>query len=124
MPGIDLGTTKSTVAETGRGGRPAGLALIALSGVDAASLRYTSSCLVSAAGTRPYGIAGDPPARLRQAFVAELTDASIATRYPDDLARMVSRYPESVARSHLQRTEEVISWLASDPRLQPPSPAT
>jgi len=61
--------------------------------------------------------------RLEQ-FIAELTDASITTRYPEDLARMVSKYPESVASSYMQRTEEVTSWLASDPRLQPPSPAT
>jgi len=57
-------------------------------------------------------------------FIAQLTDASITTRYPDDLDRMVAQYPESVARTYLERTQEVIRCVRADPRLQPPSPVT
>lgn len=52
-------------------------------------------------------------------FIAQLTDASVSARYPDDLGEMVSRYPRQVSEDYLARTREVISWLRADPRLQP-----
>jgi len=57
-------------------------------------------------------------------FVTQLSQASVTTRYPDDLARMVSQYPAAVAQTYLERTREVIACLKADPRLQPSSPAT
>lgn len=57
-------------------------------------------------------------------FIAQLTDANITTRYPDDLAQMVSQYPRAVARTYLERTREVITCLRADPRLNPSSPTT
>lgn len=57
-------------------------------------------------------------------FIIQLSDASIATRYPDDLAQAAARYTESVAMNYLQLTREVITCLRADPRLKPPSTAT
>jgi HEPN domain-containing protein len=52
-------------------------------------------------------------------FIAELTLASGGARYPDDLQQALMQYPEPVARSYLERTEEVIACLRADPRLLP-----
>ena len=50
-----------------------------------------------------------PQAQLE--FIGLINNASIPTRYPEDLQRALADYPEAVARSYLQRTEEVIRWL-------------
>ncbi|MCC6444602.1 MAG: hypothetical protein IT210_14240 [Armatimonadetes bacterium] len=51
-------------------------------------------------------------------FIGQLTHASIATRYPDDLNRMVSQYPSDVTRSYLEKARKTIQWLKDDPRLR------
>lgn len=51
-------------------------------------------------------------------FIGKMNNASIATRYPDDLSQMVVQYPETVAREYLEQTKELIAWLRQDPRLQ------
>ena len=51
-------------------------------------------------------------------FVGELNDASVATRYPNELNRALMQYPKSTAARYLQRTEEVLACLRADPRLQ------
>ena len=51
-------------------------------------------------------------------FVGKINDASIVTRYPDDLSKIVSQYPESVAQEYLEKTKEAIAWIRQDPRLQ------
>jgi HEPN domain-containing protein len=50
-----------------------------------------------------------PPSYLD--FVGLINNASIPTRYPEDLQRAISEYPKPVARDYLQRTEEVVQWL-------------
>jgi DNA helicase-2/ATP-dependent DNA helicase PcrA len=56
-----------------------------------------------------------PPKRdLR--FLGFIADASVPTRYPEDLKRMVKQYPRRTAASCLDRTRRVMKWL----RCQPP----
>jgi HEPN domain-containing protein len=50
-------------------------------------------------------------------FIAVINRASVPTRYPEDLAKMVRLYPYRTARSYLARTKRVIKWLRKDPRL-------
>lgn len=50
-------------------------------------------------------------------FIGKINNASVPTRYPDDLQQMIAQYPESVARDYLARTEEVIQWLKQHPNL-------
>jgi HEPN domain-containing protein len=44
-------------------------------------------------------------------FVGIINNASIPTRYPEDLQRALHEYPEPVAREYLQRTQETLQWL-------------
>lgn len=51
-------------------------------------------------------------------FVGKINNASVPTRYPEDLQRMIELYPESVARDYLDRTNEVLGWLRQHPNLK------
>ena len=51
-------------------------------------------------------------------FIGKLNNASIPTRYPEDLAKTVGSYPKKVAQEYLKKTKEVIEWLKRDPRLK------
>jgi HEPN domain-containing protein len=55
----------------------------------------------------------------QQDFLGKLNNISVIVRYPDDLSALVSQYPEAIARDYLARTQELITWLRQDPRLQP-----
>jgi HEPN domain-containing protein len=44
-------------------------------------------------------------------FIGKINNASIPTRYPEDLQRALGEYSESVVRDYLRRTEEVLKWL-------------
>ena len=54
----------------------------------------------------------------RRDFIGKMNDASIVTRYPEDLPEIVSLYPETVAREYFEKTKEIIAWLRRDPRLK------
>lgn len=51
-------------------------------------------------------------------FAGKINNASIPTRYPDDLQRAVREYDREVAREYLQQTEETMKWLAHHQNLQ------
>lgn len=51
-------------------------------------------------------------------FLGKINNASVPTRYPEDLQRMLTQYPESVVRDYLEETEEVLKWLRQHPNLQ------
>jgi len=51
-------------------------------------------------------------------FVGKINNASIPTRYPEDLQQMLVQYPESIARDYLKMTEEVLEWLRQHPNLK------
>lgn len=44
-------------------------------------------------------------------FLGKINNASIPTRYPEDLQQALAEYPKSVASDYLQQTQEVIGWL-------------
>ena len=44
-------------------------------------------------------------------FVLMLNRASVATRYPEDLAKLQDEFPLSKTQAILRRTEEVLGWL-------------
>jgi len=51
-------------------------------------------------------------------FIGKINNASVPTRYPEDLQRIIAQYPESVARDYLEKTEEVLKWLRKHPNLR------
>jgi HEPN domain-containing protein len=44
-------------------------------------------------------------------FIGKINNASIPTRYPEDLKRAIAEYPEPVPRDYLSHTEVVVEWL-------------
>jgi HEPN domain-containing protein len=50
-------------------------------------------------------------------FVGKINSASIVTRYPEDLSRILSAYPATVARDYFNQSREVLEWLKQDRRL-------
>jgi len=44
-------------------------------------------------------------------FVVKLNQASIVTRYPEDLNLLQSEYTQSVAKEILSKTKEVLTWI-------------
>ena len=58
------------------------------------------------------------PSQAHLDFIGKLNNASIPTRYPEDLAKTISVYPKKVAEDYFERTKEVVQWLKQDPRLK------
>ncbi len=46
-----------------------------------------------------------------------LNNASIITRYPEDIQQAINEYSSEIAASYLRRTEEVVDWLRTRPEL-------
>lgn len=44
-------------------------------------------------------------------FLGKINDASVVTRYPEDLGRVIKAYPRRIAKAYLQQTEEVLQWI-------------
>ena len=51
-------------------------------------------------------------------FIGKINNASIPTRYPEDIERIVDQYSEAVVRDYLQQTEEILKWLRRHHNLQ------
>ena len=51
-------------------------------------------------------------------FIGMINSASVVTRYPEDLSRIISAYPEAIAKQYFNRTLEVLEWLKQDKRLK------
>jgi len=51
-----------------------------------------------------------PPENLGR-FIVKLSEASIPTRYPEDLAKVQRDYPADVTRELLDRGKEVAAWI-------------
>jgi len=51
-------------------------------------------------------------------FIGKINNASIVTRYPEDLSKVISAYPKDVAMEYLDKTKEVMNWLKQDKRLK------
>lgn len=54
-------------------------------------------------------LALQPPSDLER-FIARLNTASVATRYPDDLAKMQAAYTENVTKELIMKSKEVLEW--------------
>jgi len=54
----------------------------------------------------------DPPEDLRM-FLSRLSDVSIPTRYPEDLAQLLEAYSRSVAEDYLRRSQEALQWISA-----------
>ena len=50
-------------------------------------------------------------------FVGALNNASIVTRYPEDLKRLISNYRKGIAQEYLKKTGRIIRCIKKDPRL-------
>jgi HEPN domain-containing protein len=50
-------------------------------------------------------------------FIGVINNASIPTRYPEDLKQIVSQYPRRTASSYLAKTKRAIKWLRKSSRL-------
>ena len=44
-------------------------------------------------------------------FLSKINNASIATRYPEDLSKLISSFPKQVAKEYLEQTEKILVWL-------------
>jgi HEPN domain-containing protein len=51
-------------------------------------------------------------------FIGRINNASIPTRYPDDIKQAIKDYDEEVARDYLNQTTEIIQWLKEHPNLK------
>lgn len=51
-----------------------------------------------------------PPAHLGKVII-KISEASIPTRYPDDLAKLQQDFSSEVVRELLDRGKEVIAWI-------------
>lgn len=50
-------------------------------------------------------------------FIGKINNASIITRYPENLGNAISAYPENVAKDYYHLTNEVLKWLKQDKKL-------
>ena len=44
-------------------------------------------------------------------FLGKINNASIPTRYPEDLQRALDEYPKPIVRDYLRQTKEILQWL-------------
>jgi len=51
-------------------------------------------------------------------FVGAINNAGVVTRYPEDLAKLISSYPEEIAEKYFDSTLEVIKCIQQDYRLK------
>ncbi len=46
-------------------------------------------------------------------FIIKLNTASVATRYPDDMAKLQAAYTEEVTKNIIIKSREVLKWIKS-----------
>ena len=44
-------------------------------------------------------------------FIGKINNAGIATRYPEDLRRLIESYPKDIASDYLKETKEVVECI-------------
>lgn len=54
---------------------------------------------------------GKKPAHALEKFIAKLNTASVATRYPDDLAKIQAAYTEDITTEMITKSKEVLAWI-------------
>ncbi len=58
------------------------------------------------------------PAQQHLDFLGKINNASIPTRYPEDLKQAIAAYPKQVAEDYLAQAQEVLAWLKLHPTLK------
>lgn len=51
-------------------------------------------------------------------FLGDINNECVPTRYPRDIAKLVSKFNREMAESYLRSTREAIKWLKDDPNLK------
>ena len=46
-----------------------------------------------------------------QKFITKLNTASVATRYPDDLAKIQAAYTEEITKEMIEKSKDVLKWV-------------
>jgi HEPN domain-containing protein len=54
---------------------------------------------------------GKKPEQELEKFVIKLNTASVATRYPDDLAKIQAAYTEDITKNMIAKSKEVLAWV-------------
>jgi HEPN domain-containing protein len=54
---------------------------------------------------------GRRPQHDLEAFIIKLSTASVATRYPDDLGKILQVYTAEVALEIIAKSKEVLQWI-------------
>jgi HEPN domain-containing protein len=54
---------------------------------------------------------GQKPEQELERFVIKLNTASVATRYPDDLAKIQAAYTEDITKNMITKSKEVLAWV-------------
>lgn len=54
---------------------------------------------------------GERPKPELEKFITRLNTASVATRYPDDLAKIQADYTANVTRELMTKSKEVLQWV-------------
>ena len=55
--------------------------------------------------------AGVEPPEEHGRFMVMLSEASIPTRYPEDLERVLGQYTEAISQDILSKTAEAYAWI-------------
>ena len=53
---------------------------------------------------------GKKPEQELEKFITKLNTASVATRYPDDLAKIQAAYTEKVTKDMITKSKDVLKW--------------
>lgn len=56
--------------------------------------------------------------RVHQRIISHLNEASIPTRYPEDISKISKQYNKKVAACYLKDTESLLKWLRIDIKLR------
>ena len=54
---------------------------------------------------------GKKPDQELKKFITKLNTASVATRYPDDLAKIQSAYTEEITKEMIEKSKDVLKWV-------------
>ena len=54
---------------------------------------------------------GKKPGHELEKFIIKLNTASIATRYPDDLAKIQAAYSEEVTKDIIIKSKDILKWI-------------
>ena len=54
---------------------------------------------------------GKKPEQGLEKFIIKLNTASVATRYPDDLAKIQAAYTEEITKDMITKSKDVLKWV-------------